>query len=92
MIAEKTVYLNAEGTKAVPEGHKDARFLLVRKGHSIEQAELDKYDDAEKLIGKGGDEPELNPDAAGAVDGLEQANAEVSKDLQKKLPHSKKKK
>ncbi len=92
MIASKTVYLNAERTKAVPEGHKDARVLLVREGQSIEQATLDKYEGAEKLIGKGSAEPEVSPDAPGAVAGVEKATAEISKDISKKFPGKPRKK
>lgn len=43
MISKQTVYLNADRTKAVEEGAPDARFLLVREGHEISEAEVEKY-------------------------------------------------
>lgn len=51
MIAKQTVYLDATKTKAVPEGHADARFLLVREGAEIDEKEFEQYEGADKLIG-----------------------------------------
>jgi hypothetical protein len=69
MISKQSVYLNADRSKAVPEGHQDARFLLVREGHDIEQSEIEKYDGAAGLIGakaKGPSVDESRPAASGA--------------------------
>lgn len=44
MTAKQTLYLDATRTKAVPEGDKDARFLLVREGGEIPDTLVEKYD------------------------------------------------
>lgn len=65
MISKQTVFLTADRSKAVPEGHKDARFLLVREGHEVNDAEMEKYDGAESLVNAKGkalpDRPVSNP-------------------------------
>jgi hypothetical protein len=43
MIAPKTYFLTADRSKAVPEGHKSAQFLLVRAGQEISEADWEKY-------------------------------------------------
>ena len=71
MIAKQSVYLNADRTKAVPEGHQDARFLLVREGHDINEAELEKYGGADSLVGskaKGPSVDESRPAAGSLAD------------------------
>lgn len=50
MIAKQTVFLNAARNKALPEGDSGARFLLVRRGHDIEQSSLSKYPGALELV------------------------------------------
>jgi hypothetical protein len=50
-VAKKTVYLNADRTKMVSEGHADATFLLAREGAYISEADAKQY-------GVGGDEPQ----------------------------------
>lgn len=50
MIAKQTVYLNEAKTKAVPDGDPSARFLLVREGHDVEPALVDKYEGAGDLV------------------------------------------
>lgn len=44
MIAKQTVFLTGDRSQAVPEGHADAKFLLVREGHDIEGALIEKHD------------------------------------------------
>lgn len=44
MIAKQSVYLNLERDKALPEGHEDAKFLLVRAGQEVAEADLDRYE------------------------------------------------
>lgn len=44
MIAKQSVYLTADRSGVVPEGHEDAKFLLVREGHEIEEALVEKHD------------------------------------------------
>lgn len=44
MIAKQTVFLTGDRSQAVPEGHADAKFLLVREGHDIEEALIEKHD------------------------------------------------
>jgi hypothetical protein len=51
MIAKQSVYLTADRKTAVPEGDKGARFLLVREGHEVNDAVLDRYENAESLVG-----------------------------------------
>jgi hypothetical protein len=43
MIAKQTVFLTGDRSEAVPEGHKDAKFLLVREGSMIEDALAEKH-------------------------------------------------
>lgn len=43
MIAKQSVYLTADRSQVVPEGHADAKFLLVRVGHEIEEALVEKH-------------------------------------------------
>lgn len=50
MIAKQSVYLNADRTAAVHEGHADAKFLLVREGGEVEEALVEKYDGALDLV------------------------------------------
>ena len=50
MIASQTVYLAADQKTAVLPGPQ-AKFLLVREGHDIEQSVAEKYDGAIALIG-----------------------------------------
>lgn len=66
MKASQSVYLNFDRTKAVPEGHADARFLLVREDHEIDDAEVEKYDGASSLVGskrKGPSVDDARPEA-----------------------------
>lgn len=49
MLAKQSVYLNLERDKALPEGHEDAKFLLVRAGQEIAEADLERYDGAADL-------------------------------------------
>jgi hypothetical protein len=51
MISKQTVFLTVDRKKAVPEGHKDARYLLVREGSEVEPAQLEEIDGAEGLVG-----------------------------------------
>lgn len=44
MVAKQSVYLNRERDKALPEGHEDAKFLLVRAGQEVAEADLDRYE------------------------------------------------
>lgn len=50
MIAKARVYLNRDKSAAVPEGHKDAAFLLVAEGNEIADATLEKYKGAKELV------------------------------------------
>lgn len=43
MIAKQTVFLTGDRSKAVPEGHEEAKFLLVREGCNIEDALAEKH-------------------------------------------------
>lgn len=43
MIAKQTVFLTGDRSKAVPEGHPEAKFLLVREGSEIADAEAEKH-------------------------------------------------
>lgn len=43
MIAKQTVFLTGDRKQAVPEGHPDAKFLLVREGSEIADAEAEKH-------------------------------------------------
>lgn len=47
MISKQSIYLDADRKKAVAEGDKDGKFLLVRAGHEVN--ELEKYEGAEEL-------------------------------------------
>lgn len=61
MIAAKTVYLNADRTKAVAEGDKDARSLLVREGGEISDETVAKYEGAAALLGGAKKAPRAEP-------------------------------
>lgn len=52
MKATATVYLNQDKSKAVAEGDKDAKFLLVKEGSEISDADVEKYDVAALVGGK----------------------------------------
>jgi hypothetical protein len=52
MISKQTVYLNAQRTLAVKEGDSRAQYLLVRAGHEVPDAEVDRYEGAAALVGK----------------------------------------
>lgn len=52
MKSNQTVYLNADKSKAVPEGDADARFLLVREGHELDDKIAEQYEGAIDLMGK----------------------------------------
>lgn len=67
MISSQTVFLNADRTKAVKEGDKDAKFLLVKEGVEISEAEAAKYEGAAALIGKGGAKKAPEPEAPKAA-------------------------
>lgn len=41
MIAKERIYLNAERTKALPEGHKDAAFLYATPGDEIPESAVE---------------------------------------------------
>lgn len=62
MIAKQTVYLTGDRSKVVPEGDKDARFLLVREGHEINEALVEQHD-ALDLVNSAfkGDRPKAQP-------------------------------
>jgi hypothetical protein len=49
MTAKQSVYLNLERDKALPEGHEDAKFLLVRAGQEVAEADLERYEGASDL-------------------------------------------
>lgn len=51
MIAKQTVFLTHDRKSAVPEGHKDARYLLAREGSEIEPGHIEDIDGAEDLVG-----------------------------------------
>lgn len=59
------IYLNEDKTKALPEGHKDARTLLVIEGAEILESELEKYEGAKKLAGskESEDDPKTTTEA-----------------------------
>lgn len=59
ITSKQRVYLNADRTKAVPDGHKEARTLLVAEGSEIREEDAEKYPGALKLIkgGKGTEQP-----------------------------------
>lgn len=61
MIAKQAIYLNLERDKALPEGHEDAKFLLVRGGQEIADAELGKFDGASELAESEAEEKEMPP-------------------------------
>lgn len=50
MTAKQTVFLTEDRTKAVPAGHPNARFLLVREGLEIEPSQFEHYEGAAALI------------------------------------------
>ena len=41
--SDKTYYLNADRSKAVPEDSEDAAYLLVREGGEIAEADAKQY-------------------------------------------------
>lgn len=43
MISPKTYFLTEDRSKAVPQGDKAARFLLVREGQEIPDVIAEKY-------------------------------------------------
>lgn len=53
IISSQRVYLNADRSKAVPDGHPEAQSLLVAQGAEIREEDAEKYPGALKLI-KGG--------------------------------------
>jgi len=61
MKATSTVYLTADRKRAVAEGDKDARFLLVRAGGEIEEVQFEKYEGAAALIGSKKAAPKHDP-------------------------------
>lgn len=61
MKASQTVFLTADRTRAVPEGHKDAQYLLVREGGEIADEQLEKYDGAAALVGRGASKSSAAP-------------------------------
>jgi hypothetical protein len=63
MIASKTVYLAADRKTAVAAG-PEAKFLLVKAGHEIDQATAEKYDGAIALIGSSKKAPTAAGNAA----------------------------
>lgn len=61
MISPKTYYLTEDRENVVEEGDPKAKFLLVREGQEIADADAEKYDLAgvnEKNDGKDGSEDE----------------------------------
>lgn len=50
MISKARVYLSEDRTRAVPEGHKDAKFLLVAEGGEIVDSQLERYKGAKALV------------------------------------------
>lgn len=50
--AKQAVYTNADRTKALPEGHGDAAYLLVGHGCEIHESELEKVPGAADLAAK----------------------------------------
>lgn len=50
MFARQTVFLSEDRKRAVPEGDKAARFLLVRQGQEIPDAITKRYEGAAELI------------------------------------------
>jgi hypothetical protein len=61
MISKQTIYRTQDG-RAVPEGDKDARFLIVRAGSEISEKEIAKFEGAAELAGAEIEEPEPEPD------------------------------
>jgi len=51
LIAKQTVFATIDRRKAVKEGHPEAKFLLVREGHEISEAEVEKHEGAAALVG-----------------------------------------
>lgn len=75
MTSSQAVFLNQDRTKAVKEGDKDAKFLLVREGGEISDEQAAKYEGAAALIGKGGSK-KAEPEKA---DEIRAAPAEIKK-------------
>lgn len=51
---DQDYYLDAQKTKAVKSGSKEARFLLGRKGQMITEADAKKYGIGKKSAAKSG--------------------------------------
>lgn len=51
IVADQTVFLTEDKTKAVAEGDLKAKFLLVRKGREIATAKAEQYAGAIELLG-----------------------------------------
>jgi hypothetical protein len=51
LIAQQTVFATIDRKKAVKEGHPEAKFLLVREGHEISEADVEKHEGAAALVG-----------------------------------------
>lgn len=64
MKSNQTVYLNADKSKAVPEGDPDARFLLVREGHELDDKIAEQYEGAIELMSQTASAPKESPAAA----------------------------
>lgn len=58
LISKQRVYLTEDRTKAVPDGHKEARTLLVAQGAEINEDDAAKYPGAIKLVKGGKEQPE----------------------------------
>lgn len=43
MISKATIFLNFDKSRAVAEGSKEARFLLVRTSNEVDENSLGKY-------------------------------------------------
>lgn len=49
MIAKQSVYFTSDRSAVVPDGHKDAKFLIVRAGTEIDDNKIRNIDGAEEL-------------------------------------------
>lgn len=58
-IAKKTLYLNADKTKAVPEGGEEAAYLLCREGCAVSDEDVEKYKVPVQKEGEKADDPNL---------------------------------
>lgn len=43
MIAKQTLFFTGDRKRVVPEGHPEAKFLFVREGTEVADAEVEKY-------------------------------------------------